>query len=494
MLESNPQSILGRNAGELKDAILLNLYVDKGGSSVKSNLIINGREEDCHDFTFPVARFEGKDSYYYLYHTFLKLFDQEIERLSDFNILFVAEESHFVVTYVPSDCVRIDQLDWIADEDETKMFGVRYRDNDYYFINDMTITWRSEDWKAYKILKLEFFLGGDLVFLATAQGREDHAGSKCLWCLAYNADFHSHAYTGDPVTTDRLLSLPSERIKRDRFGCCVESPPIIQSIPVNRFIPPPLHLKLGIVNNIIDHMRLSTGNIVIPKSNSELTIYIANHISKETFDSFLSNNGIDTQAYHGGSLIGRHASLVLERHAEIVSDFSNYIADIDLSDEEKDFYEGYFDDLCETLSSFELLFYLITSTLQDNYLKKFKILKSIACTKYRALMKQFKITPKFHCVESHIEDFLQAFGSLHLFSEETMEKDHHLENKLHDLFSNIRCKEERVKSTFRRRGLLFIPAVRHATEKVKFKRKKKSNSRLKRSKRVRIDTIVRNHS
>lgn len=58
MLESNPQSILGRNAGELKDAILLNLYVDKGGSSVKSNLIINGREEDCHDFTFPVARFE----------------------------------------------------------------------------------------------------------------------------------------------------------------------------------------------------------------------------------------------------------------------------------------------------------------------------------------------------------------------------------------------------------------------------------------------------
>mmetsp|Transcript_25036 Transcript_25036/g.41858 ORF Transcript_25036/g.41858 Transcript_25036/m.41858 type:complete len:202 (-) Transcript_25036:191-796(-) len=107
-----------------------------------------------------------------------------------------------------------------------------------------------------KFLPIIPFCGGDLAYIATAQGRKDFCSSWCLWCnekhgawqqnemcglRKYSKEFHRtcvNAYLQDPTPLE----------KRNHRNSFRDKEPLFPDLPDNNFVLPPLHIMLGLGN------------------------------------------------------------------------------------------------------------------------------------------------------------------------------------------------------------------------------------------------------
>ena len=130
------------------------------------------------------------------------------------------------------------------------------------------------------------------------------------------------------------------------------------------------------------------------------------------------------------------------------------------------------------LVAFDIICYYIAqcSTLSLEELNTFKLVKSWLCEAYRKHRYLRKhITPKFHLLESHIEYYLEEYGCLGLFTEETIEHFHHIKNDLNNLFKNKRDFLQRETILFRRFSIRNEPQIRIQKTIMEEKRRKRKD-------------------
>lgn len=89
-------------------------------------------------------------------------------------------------------------------------------------------------------------------------------------------------------------------------------------------------------------------------------------------------------------------------------------------------------------------------TLSAEEMGKFKRITNLFTTKYREYFKNKRITTKFHIVESHLLNFVEQYGSLRQFSEETIGAHHPFITKLGETYNHFRNQEKKEYFMFRR--------------------------------------------
>ena len=137
--------------------------------------------------------------------------------------------------------------------------------------------------------RVEYFLGGDLKFLAIVCGIEAaNANFSCVWCKCSNTDrwdmdkewsaFDESKGARTVKNIEECLKLPKSR----RVGC--RSSPIFKFIPINHVIVDTLHLFLRVsdllINLLIQELRKQDGIV-------RATLDRSKHVNVTTHEIFL---------------------------------------------------------------------------------------------------------------------------------------------------------------------------------------------------------------
>jgi hypothetical protein len=108
---------------------------------------------------------------------------------------------------------------------------------------------------------VELWMSGDLLWYSTALGKEGYAGWWCPYCTAFKTNWQSKDHeVGEKWTVEKLTAhagkLESGELNgknvMERRG--VKEVPLFDAVDVDHYVMPVLHLTIGIVNDILDHL------------------------------------------------------------------------------------------------------------------------------------------------------------------------------------------------------------------------------------------------
>ena len=111
----------------------------------------------------------------------------------------------------------------------------------------------------HQVYTIQFYLGGDLKFLAIACGIESAtAQHACVWCKcnkSQRSDMQLEWSISDPSKGARTVAEISEKCKlgksnKNRYNC--KHPPLFPFIPINRVIIDTPHVFLRISDRITE--------------------------------------------------------------------------------------------------------------------------------------------------------------------------------------------------------------------------------------------------
>lgn len=109
--------------------------------------------------------------------------------------------------------------------------------------------------------EIELFMSGDLLWFHTALGKEGYQSWWCPYCLAFKNDWQeknhetSPAWTLDSLTEQARKIAAGEvkkKVAREVLG--VKTAPVIDAVEVDHYVIPVLHLTIGLVNDVLDHL------------------------------------------------------------------------------------------------------------------------------------------------------------------------------------------------------------------------------------------------
>ena len=108
---------------------------------------------------------------------------------------------------------------------------------------------------------LELFMSGDLLWFHTALGKEGFQSWWCPYCQSFKNDWQEKNHETSPAWTLDLLREQARKIAagevRNKVACevlGVKMVPIFDAIDVDHYVIPVLHLTIGLVNDVLDHL------------------------------------------------------------------------------------------------------------------------------------------------------------------------------------------------------------------------------------------------
>ncbi len=443
---------LGKSVGTLGKVALYVIYGDKGGKRFKLLVVFNFREEDNHNFFFELGSFEGEETYENLSNTFVKFHNEEVKVLKTQSVFWVHLEHYSAFAIIPR-IFESDSLSYIIEEyNPSAITGVKIDGVSYHFDREDTVPSNLSEWLNFYVLPFEEFICGDCCFLCTCQGREDHSSSKCVFCLARNAEFLEKPYSG-PLITPEIRDCLSQKVvpkarDAEKYGFNQEYPDLFSNISSERYCLPPLHLKLGIGKNIVDLLQLTSEQY---------------KVSKDEIVEILCKHGVDIKSYHGGAIIGRHVTTFIEKSYEILNELLGLILSKDEMKNQKHLgmIDNFFNQIYSVIILFDIICYYMNypGILSSEELNKCQRITKRFSIKYRQLFGYKKITPKFHILESHLLPFMEKYGSLLKFSEELMENYHTTDNQTYESYRHFRDDEKREEFQYHHTSIKTSPHV-----------------------------------
>jgi hypothetical protein len=105
-------------------------------------------------------------------------------------------------------------------------------------------------------MNLELWMAGDLLWHSTALGKEGYAGWWCPYCTAFKSQSWQGMVDCGEVDDTCWKTRESGELNRknvvDRQG--VKKVPLFDAVDVDHYVMPVLHLTIGIVNDVLDHL------------------------------------------------------------------------------------------------------------------------------------------------------------------------------------------------------------------------------------------------
>lgn len=264
---------------------------------------------------------------------------------------------------------------------------------------------------------IEYFLGGDMKFLATVCGiQAANSTFSCVWCKCPAADrwdMSKDWSVFDPSKGGRTVSEIERNIKLSkpkRFGCC--NSPIFKFIPIDHVIIDLLHLFLRVadllINLFIEDIRRADGiaNATTLDRNKHRNLAVYETFLKEQCQIYFKwyNNTSDARKIQWRDLSGPE-KIRLFMNIDFPKFFPTLPNASTLQDIWKEFWR-----LINELSNEDCDSHELQSDVM-NWVKKF-------LTVYQTK----NITPYVHCLAYHVPEFIAKYGTLSRFSQQGLEK------------------------------------------------------------------------
>jgi hypothetical protein len=455
-----------------------------------------------------------------------------------------------------------------------------------------------------EVLPLRLLLVGDLKWLMTVSGRENHSHNKCYWCKSKKGLWDDQSTTFEAWTDEELRATKKKRDEDQAkskdpqandhiFG--VQQNPIFP-IKVEETLPPGLHLQLGTPKAVMDnfsksvqklleelpaaekliYQELTTAISVFEAAEMELSDFerddltqlkrneneisrhaersqegfgAATNISRKveatkvlraTYDSLkqqldaaekrfvaaakveagttftkgpvhlaiervLLSKGIRRQAYFGGTFIGPHVKILLQLSGDIMREICEAVIEV-LKEVEKDDavrmkkiedIKKLTEDTAKILGVLDVVCSGMRSTipLTSAERKTFRHSCKMVGILWREMYGKETVFPKLHVLETHVPDFMDRFWILGVFSEDLIEKEHHVDRILLEAYASV--KDFKVKHTGMESkiALTMAPKVAKFRDGISSTRKRKvqkvSNSEEKGVYKKRKKTIIK---
>ena len=154
-------------------------------------------------------------------------------------------------------------------------------------------------------------------------------------------------------------------------------------------------------------------------------------------ENILLKYKIRRQAYFGGGFIGPHVKTLTENAATIFSDIISAIKGLvvgkdDMIDEKLGAFSKFYcvlDVVCRGMRT--------TTALSRKERVEFRQAATKTGELWREMFPDSPITPKMHVLEKHAADQLDLLFCLGVFSEDSIEKEHHIDRVLNEIFGKV---------------------------------------------------------
>jgi hypothetical protein len=179
-------------------------------------------------------------------------------------------------------------------------------------------------------------------------------------------------------------------------------------------------------------------------------------------DSILKSHGIDKQNYHGRCLIGRHINSFMDKGELILEELWGKYEQLVLPSGAKANTKRRMELFKVMMLSFSVVMRLASQCTQitPNEKIEFTAMKDLFCEYYRIFYNNEHITPKFHVVEKHLQDYLFRVGNLGILSEECGEKLHHQKNQSCVQYCHLRNEEKKERAMDKQINIKNSPVVK----------------------------------
>jgi hypothetical protein len=213
---------------------------------------------------------------------------------------------------------------------------------------------------------------------------------------------------------------------------------------------------------------------------------------KEMTEAVMKEFGIWTQPYHSHSLIGEHCHRLLMNHREILKmiqiKWIEYVEERFLVNHG----DGLSEDILEQIEKFladmtdlmEALDFCCSFLATQNYwfsdaeIDEFDSIAKYFGSIWREYLKK-SVPPKLHVLEVHAVQFLRQWRNTGNFGEDSVEHNHHFENKYNSLFANRSNWIERKKLIRSRKALTTNSLITSSINKVlQSTSRKRSNNQI----------------
>ena len=282
------------------------------------------------------------------------------------------------------------------------------------------------------VYSIQFFLGGDLKFLAAVCGIEaansEHA---CIWCKCPKQQRWNMALTWsiqDGSKGARTIEEIKEKCKlgktsRNRFNCC--HPPMFPFIPIERVVIDSLHLFLRIadvlINLLIRDLR------ILDEIDKATSLDQANTTNMKAYQTFLNEScKIRFQWYFEKEakklkwrdLTGPEKKIVFEK-----INIPTLFPALQQNQQIQKLWEDFFG-LIRSLSKSECD--------ADDFEKHSKEWVQLFTSVYQSK----DVTPYIHAFAQHVHEFLRLYGNIVIFSQQGLEKLNDLTTKHYQRATN----------------------------------------------------------
>ena len=302
-----------------------------------------------------------------------------------------------------------------------------------------------------KVYTIQFFLGGDLKFLAAVCGVEAaNAEHACVWCkcpknqrwdmsLTWSIQDQSKgARTVEEIKDKCKLGKTSKK----RFNCC--HPPIFPFVPIQRVIIDSLHLFLRIadvlINLLIRDLRILDG---IDKATNFDQAKLGNTTNMKAYQVFL--NDVCKIRFQwivekeGKKLIWRDLTGPEKRTLFEKINVPTLFPSL----RQKQHIQKLWDDFYELIRSL---------SRSDCDADNFEISSKNWVRLFISVYQTKDVTPYIHAFAQHLHEFLRLYGNVVIFSQQGLEKLNDLTTKHYQRATNHKGCEAALKQVLEKRN------------------------------------------
>lgn len=514
---------IGFNHGdELGECITYLIQHDKGADTTKFTMAMKFHQEDSLQRFRMIGLIEGVgcDDYEVLASTIFPEINEAIYILERHELIVVEWVDGFSCAIIPKDS----EVDIVADNGEQLMkIGGRF----FRFLTKVS----SEHFITQRRLPIRAFANADLEATLQMQGRANYANHRCYICDVKCNSLMSGPQHGCSLSVTKLLNESENLIKslnplsscdisrtcRASHGGDIDSifprakdviPPIVKekindntsdngmwqhlllpALPLNRWIVPILHVKLGLLNKLheaffefSDRVEVYDDNIINlelaiantsnnrnltdnEKKNLEELKKTLKRKKKEAFDlpckgeieELFKKHNIVPQAYHSRTLTGKGCDMLLMHFESIIPEFKTIcmkyyhdsrndvrrerLTKTRKCEEQLELFAERIGDLLLILNA---AFSIIDDThtiFDDDRCLQLEKLCNGAGILWRKVVNT--VTPKFHLFETHLPQQMKLLRNLGSFTEQTLEKSHHQVNYYAEIFNSSKTFQKR---------------------------------------------------